>query len=138
MKGPDCAPRFDTAIVRPFWDAVAQGELRLPACSACGAWQWYPYEFIPCHPSAHHDWRGVPKTGTVFTHTTVHRNFLPGASADSAPYVSALVELDGVVGPRLATVLVNLGDRSPAIGMRVRLCPTPRSGYVAPFFEPEG
>ena len=138
MSLPDLAPRFDNDIVRPFWDALAHGELKLPACSQCGAWQWYPYEFIPCHPAAHHEWKSVPQTGTVFTFTTVHRGFLPNARPGAAPYVSALVELDGVVGPRLATVLVNLGDREPRIGMRVRLRPEPRTGYVAPLFEPEG
>jgi uncharacterized OB-fold protein len=136
MNVPDFAPRFDTDLVRPFWEALQRGELHLPACSRCGAWQWYPYEFVRCHAEARHEWRQVATTGSVFTFTTVHRNFLPGANDSTVPYVSALVEIDGVVGPRIATVLINLAGREPHIGMRVRLHPLPRTGYTAPTFEP--
>ena len=133
MSLPDFPPRFDTDLVRPFWEALRRGELQLPACSRCGAWQWYPYDFVRCHPEATLVWRDVPTVGTVFSFTTVSRNFLPGSTA--APYVSALVELEGVIGPRIATVL-DIGGSKPRIGMRVRLKPTPRSDYVAPVFEP--
>ena len=133
MSLPDFPPRFDTDIVRPFWEALQRGRLQLPACSECGAWQWYPYEFIRCHPQGTLAWHDVSSTGTVFAFTTVARNFLPNSTA--APYVSALVELDGVPGPRIATVL-DLGEIKPQIGMHVRLKPTARSGYTAPVFEP--
>jgi uncharacterized OB-fold protein len=135
---PDFAPRFDTDLVRPYWDALARGHMVLPACSVCGAWQWYPYEFIKCHADAHQDWKPVPATGTLFTYTVVHRSFLPNAPRDTEPYVSALVELDGIPGVRIPTFLVNLEGRTPAIGMRVRLSPLPRSSYTAPVFEPVG
>jgi uncharacterized OB-fold protein len=133
---PHAAPRFDTPIVRPFWDALGKGELHLPACSQCGAWQWYPFEFLKCHPGAHHEWRAVPQTGTVFTFTTVRRSLMPDGDQAVVPYVSALVELDGVAGVRLATLLVNLGERSPRIGMRVRLAPTRANDTNLPVFEP--
>src|SRR5262249_52032716 len=125
-----------TETVRPFWDALARGDFVLSACSECGAWQWYPFEFVRCHPDAHLEWKSVPKTGTVFTHVTVHRSFLPNATRDAPPYVAVLVELDGIVGPRIATFLVDLNGRAPEIGMRVKLKPTPRTGYVAPSFAP--
>jgi uncharacterized protein len=133
---PDFAPRFDTSLVKPFYEALARGEFRLPACSICGTWQWYPYEFIKCHAGATHEWREAPKTGRVFTFAAAHRGFLPNASPKAAPYVSALVELDGIEGVRIPTYLVNLQDRAPAIGMRVRLLPQHRTGYVAAAFEP--
>ena len=137
MSLPDFPPRFDTDIVRPFWASLERGELSLPACSECGAWQWYPFEFVKCHGEAHHEWKRVSDRGTVFTFSTVHRPFLPNANPKDPPYVAALIELDGVEGPRLATYLVNLGSRQPSIGMRVRLKPTRRSTYTAPAFEPE-
>ena len=123
MSLPDHPPRFDTDIVRPFWEALDRGEFQLPACSVCGAWQWYPYDFVRCHDEARLEWRPAPRTGTVFTWTR-------------APDVAALVELDDAPGVRLATGLVNLGDREPRIGMRVRLSPVKRSTYTAPAFEP--
>ncbi len=136
MTLPDHPPRFDTDIVRPFWAALERGEFQLPACSVCGAWQWYPYDFVRCHDAAHLEWRPAPTTGTVFTWTRVLRSFLPGAKPGDVPYVTALVELDGAPGVRFATCLVNLGDRDPQIGMRVRLHPVRRSTYTAPAFEP--
>ena len=136
MSHPDFAPRFDTDIVRPYWDAIARGELQLPACSVCGAWQWYPFDFVKCHEGAQHVWRRVASTGSVFTFTIVHRGFLPNAQPKAPPYVSALVEIDAVPGARIPTLLVNLGGQRPRIGMRVRLAPLPRTGYTAPAFEP--
>jgi uncharacterized OB-fold protein len=137
MSLPDFPPRFDTDIVRPYWDALARGELMLPACSQCGSWQWYPFDFVKCHADAHHEWQRVTAHGTVFSFAIVHRSFLPNAKPGAPPYVSALVELDGIAGVRLPTLLVNLGAVAPHIGMRVRLAPLARSTYTAPAFEPE-
>lgn len=133
---PDFPPRLDTPLLQPYWDALARGALALPACSVCGGWQWYPYEFVKCHADATHVWKDVATAGTVFTFALAHRGFLPNADPKAPPYVSALVELDGIAGVRLPSLLVNLAGREPAIGMRVRLAPLQRSGYVAPAFEP--
>jgi uncharacterized OB-fold protein len=133
---PDFPPRLDNGLLRPYWASLERGELSLPACSICGAWQWYPYEFVKCHAEGAHVWKTVATTGTVFTFAAAHRGFLPNADPKAAPYVSALVEIDGVVGPRIPTLLVNLAGREPAIGLRVRLVPLRRTGYTAPAFEP--
>lgn len=133
MNVPDFPPRLDTDLVKPFWTALEQGTLRLPACSVCGAWQWYPYEFVRCHPEATLQWREVRGRGTVFSFTRVTRNFLPVETA--VPYVCALVEPDEAPGVRIASVL-DTDSGEPSIGMRVRLKPTPRSNYTAPVFEP--
>lgn len=133
---PDCPPRFDSPLLRPFWSALDEGELRLPACSVCGRWQWYPYAYVKCHSDAVLEWKTVPTTGTVFTHTTVRRSLMPDGDQSVTPYVSALVEIDGVEGPRLATLLVNLGGREPAIGMRVRFALQQGVRNRIPAFEP--
>ena len=98
MTLPDHPPRFDTDIVRPFWEALERGEFHLPACSVCGSWQWYPYDFVRCHDDARLEWKPAPRTGTVFTCTRVLRGFLPNARPDDTPYVAALVELDDAPG----------------------------------------
>jgi len=134
---PDFAPRFATNLVKPYWESLARGVMSLPACSVCGAWQWYPFEFVKCHAQAHHEWKRVSPRGTIFTFTTVHRPFLPNANPKAPPYVAALVEIDGVEGVRIPTFLVNLAGRAPRIGMRVRLHPVQRSTYTAPAFEPD-
>lgn len=135
MYFPDCPPRFDTELLRPYWQALERGALVLPACSECGRWQWYPAEYVKCHSAAHHEWKPVASHGTVFTFTVVHRSFLPGA-VQREPYTAALVEPAGLTGVRIPTFLVNLGEQRPSIGMAVRLVPLPRSTYTAPAFEP--
>jgi uncharacterized OB-fold protein len=86
-----------------------------------------------CHPEATREWRDVAHVGTVFTHTRVERGFLP--SGGEPPYVLALVELDGVVGPRLVTCIVGKGSDSIAIGDRVQLAPTKFSSHTLPTFS---
>ncbi len=137
MGLPFFEPRLDTDLMRPYWDAIRNNDLRLPACSVCGAWLWYPPESLPCHPNGHLEWRPVPKTGTVYTFTTVERCLLPGDHKDDTPYTNALVELDNVPGVRLVTILINLNGTPPKIGMRVRYAPTKVNDQTLPTFEPE-
>jgi hypothetical protein len=47
------------------------------------------------------------------------------------------VELDGIAGVRIPTVIINSEPQGPGIGMRVRLNPQKRSTYTLPAFEPE-
>jgi uncharacterized OB-fold protein len=78
----------------------------------------------------------VPTEGKIFTYTRVERAFLPYGG--EPPYTLALVELDGVDGPRLVTVLVGPGSDEPAIGDRVRLSPTVFETHTLPTFELTG
>lgn len=117
----------------PFWQAAADGHLALPACGVCGRWQWYPVAGFPCHPDADREWRPVRGEGAIFTFTRVERAFLP--EGGDPPYTVALVELDGIEGLRLVTVLVGAGSDDPAIGDRVRLAPTRLDTHTLPTFE---
>jgi uncharacterized protein len=114
-------PAFDppvelSAALAPFWDAVAHDELRLPRCSACGRWQWYPDEGGTCCPGATLDWVRVEGRGVVHTFTVVRRAFLP--SGANVPFVVAFIELDGIAGLRL---VANVADDDIAIGDRVQV-----------------
>jgi uncharacterized protein len=111
------APPIDE-LTAPFWDGAERQQLVLPRCSACGTFQWYPDAAGPDCAGARYDWVEVPRTGTVFTRTRVHRAFLPEA-AGSLPFTVAFVELDGVDGVRLVGNLdddadVQIGDRVEA------------------------
>jgi uncharacterized OB-fold protein len=88
---------------------------------------------LPCHPERRAEWRPVPREGVIYTFTRVHRAFLPAGG--DPPYTVALVELDGVPGVRLLTVLVGPGNEDPAIGDRVRLAPTRFDTHTLPTFE---
>ena len=135
MGVPNFAPRFDDELVRPFWDGLKEGDLRLPACSECGAWQWYPRDVISCHPQARLKWTSVSKTGTIFSFTTIRRNFLPTSNDQTVPYTCALVEIDEVYGPRIAAILIHAPDKKPEIGMRVALAPIKLPTHDLPAFE---
>ena len=134
MGLPHYMPRFDTDIVKPYWDALAEGEMQLPACSECGSWQWYPFEVPRCHPLAHLVWKSVPTTGAVFACTTVQRCLLPD-NKEAAPYTNALIELDGVKGPRIVGLLINFNDE-PVAGAKVKLHATKSGDISLPTFEP--
>lgn len=114
----------------PFWDAIESGRLRLPRCTACRAWAWYPSGAGACCPDAELEWVDIGGTGTVYTATTVHRSFLPDVDL-AVPYVALLVDLDDAPGARLAGRWY--GDHPPAIGEPVRLVADP-DGSAVPVF----
>jgi len=113
-------PVFDppgNEVATPFWDAIEAGEIRLPKCSNCGSWQWYPDEAGANCPGAQLQWEPVAQTGVLHSFSVVHRNFLPGAET-TVPFAVGLVELDGVEGPRLVSTLDH--PEGWAVGDRVR------------------
>lgn len=136
MGRPAHKPRYDTNLMRPYWVALSKGHIELPACAECGAWQWYPLDIPRCHPNAQLEWKEVPSTGTVFAATVVHRCLLPGDHKDEAPYTNALVELDGVKGPRLVVLLEEFVDPEKAAGTRVKLKSAKVDGLALPVFVP--
>jgi uncharacterized protein len=114
---PMFEPPAEITVARPFWDAVRRGELVLPRCSVCGAWQWYPETVGTDCAGGTLDWQPVATTGTLYSRTTIHRGFLPGGR-DRVPYAVGLVDLDGVDGPRLVVPLAD-DTAGPDIGDRV-------------------
>ncbi|HEY9565312.1 MAG TPA: OB-fold domain-containing protein [Nocardioides sp.] len=114
MGGIPDVPPVRGGPLDEFWVAAEEGKLRLPRCPICREWSWYP------PPTCGTDgvppvWEEVPLTGTIFSFTVVHRSFLPPGTVE-VPYTVALVELDGVPGPRLVGDVrtpepVRIGDR---------------------------
>ena len=94
----------DNDLAAPFWAAIQAREIRLPKCSNCGSWQWYPDDAGADCPGAELRWEPVAHTGVLHSFSVVHRNFLPD-SRTTLPFAVGLVELDGVEGPRLVSTL---------------------------------
>lgn len=89
-----------TPETKPFWDATAEGKLRLPRCRACRTVIWYPRGMCPeCH-ATDIEWLDASGRGSIYSFTVVHR----GGYAGGEPYVLAYVELDE--GPRMMTNIV--------------------------------
>jgi uncharacterized protein len=99
----------------PFWTAVEEGVLRLPTCSVCLRWQWYPEESGTCCDAGELRWVDVAGRGVVHTCTRVRRAFLPGTTGHE-PFTVALIELDEAPGLRLVS---NIDDENVQIGDRV-------------------
>jgi hypothetical protein len=108
---------------RPFWDALAAHEFRLPRCADCGDYNWVPYPACRTCLSERQVWTRVSGDATLFSFTVVHRG--PGAFDADVPYVLALGQL--VEQPRACNVLANLVGVDPEtvrIGMPIKI------GYV--------
>jgi uncharacterized OB-fold protein len=132
---PDFPPLF-TPHVRPFYEGLEAGELRMTACPKCQAWYWYPPEVLPCHPEAHPEWKAVSPEGKVFMYTTIHRSLLPTDQGAATPYTVVLAESDTVPGARIPGLFVNAGGREPACEMRVRFTPVRAGDHLVAGFEP--
>src|SRR5204862_245887 len=89
-SGPLPVPTPET---RPFWEAARRHELSLQRCRACGAHVFYPRAACPRCLGPDLEWRRASGRGRLHTFTVVHR----GARSFPlpAPYVIAIVELDG-------------------------------------------
>jgi len=105
-----------TPTSQPYWDGLAQGELRVQRCDACGSWVHYPRHRCPVCLSDRLAWHPVAPDGTVYTFTVARRPTAP-PFADEVPQVIAVVELD--VGVRMTTTLVGIDPADVRVGMRV-------------------
>lgn len=114
---------------RPFWEAATRRTLLIQQCADCDQYQFYARPFcIRCESDAIL-WSTACGTATVYSVTTVRKQWVPGFTP---PYSVAIVELDE--GPRLLTNIIN-GDAS--IGDRVRVVWRERTGLPpVPVFEP--
>jgi uncharacterized OB-fold protein len=79
-----------------FYKFLAEGELRLQRCSACGTFRHPPRHRCAACGSADVTWERASGRGSVFSWTVTHRAVDP---AFEAPYAIVVCELDE--GPRL-------------------------------------
>jgi uncharacterized OB-fold protein len=98
-------PDSEDALSAPFYEAAAEGELRIPRCDTCGEYVWYPEPACPRDGGAL-TWTSVSGRGTLFSWVVVHRAFLP-AFADKVPFVTALVALAEDPNVRIPTYIVD-------------------------------
>jgi uncharacterized OB-fold protein len=83
------APDSDS---RPFWEGLAEGELRIQRCRSCGKAVFYPRAICPhCH-AEQLEWITASGRGTIYTYTVLHQAF--GAFAADVPFVVALIDLE--------------------------------------------
>jgi uncharacterized OB-fold protein len=91
----------------PFFDAATRGELSVPRCDACGAWNWFPPERCTSCGSEHLTWTATSGRGALFSWAVVRRPFLP-AFESMVPFVTALVALREDPAVRIVTYVVDV------------------------------
>jgi uncharacterized OB-fold protein len=103
-----------------YWAQARRHELWVRKCAACDRAYFYPRDFCPRCFSRNTTWVRVGGRGTLYSFAIVHRPPLP-AFADVAPYVVAVVELEG--GARIPTNLVGIepDPEKIRIGMAVEV-----------------
>ena len=103
-----------------YWEKCKEHELWLRHCRACDSAYFYPRDICPGCFSRDTDWVQSSGQGTLHAFAIVHRGPVP-AFRDRAPYVVAMVELEG--GARMPTNLVEV-EPDPSvikIGMAVQV-----------------
>jgi uncharacterized OB-fold protein len=121
-----------TELSRPYWDGLAEGELRFQRCAACGnAWLPAREECPACLADAW-AWEASGGGGRVIS-WVIYRQGVHPAFADRVPYNVAVVELDE--GPRLITS-IDAPEDALAIEQPVRLVPWSEQGVHLARFAP--
>ncbi len=100
---------------RPYWEGLAQGELRIQRCKSCARAVFYPRALCPhCH-SDQLEWIVASGKGTIYTYTVAHQGFGPFAA--DVPFVIALVELEE--GARMMSRILDAPRERVTIGAAV-------------------
>ncbi|MET0954056.1 MAG: OB-fold domain-containing protein [Aeromicrobium sp.] len=100
---------FSARVDAPYWDGLAEGELRIQRCDGCRQWSW-PADWR-CGRCGSYDfvWEAVEPRGTVYSWIRTRQALVP-AFADLVPYVNVLVELEGLGGARIMGLLTGDTD----------------------------
>jgi len=116
----------------PYWEGLARHELRLPRCSVCGRWEWYPSASAPACEGGQYVWQAISPSATVFAFTRVHKALLPGLAE---PYATGLVSPDDAPELRIPARL----EDAPGLGIgaRVRLAFADAGKASFPYFRLE-
>jgi uncharacterized OB-fold protein len=123
MNTPDypIEPNRDWPVAAGFWHGVDAETLQFPRCSNCGLFVWYPLPRCPACRTKTLDWTVVEPVGEVYSHTTVHRAFLP-QFADSLPRTVILTKFPSAPGVTLVTGLADADQADQVkVGQPVRI-----------------
>jgi len=141
MTTPFPLPDPAFAPTRPFFEAAARGELRLPRCAACRRFEWYPAERCAgCGGGL--AWEATSGRGTIYSFAVVRRPLLR-EFAPLVPFATGIVTLAEDARLRLVTRFVDCDPEALRIGLPVRAVFRPLGhpriaewAEVAPFFTP--
>jgi len=126
-----------TPTTQPFWDGVAQHQVKLQQCDDCQGWVFYPRTNCPHCLSSSLTWRDVTGEATIYSYTVAYRPTAPHF-VDEIPQLIAVVELKE--GVRMNTIIVNANPEELKVGLAVKPCFkdffTDKEGQTLLCFEP--
>lgn len=120
-----------TVLTKPFWDAAAEGRLKIQRCEDCGKAVFYPRPICPHCWSKRLVWLDASGKGRLKSFSEVRKPGHPGW-LPAAPYVVGLVKL--VEGPTMLSFILP-GARAPSVGDALQLAPTAIGGRILPAFK---
>ncbi|MDA0788009.1 MAG: OB-fold domain-containing protein [Proteobacteria bacterium] len=123
-----------TPTTEPFWNGLAEGQVRLQQCDDCDAWVFYPRSHCNACLSPNLTWKTVSGKGTIYSFTVARRPTAP-QFADDIPQLIAVIELNE--GVRLNSVMVNIDPTALAVGLAVKPVFHRQDGSTLLYFEPD-
>lgn len=133
------APRPRPVVVehtRPFWQAAADGELRLPRCEACAAFYYPPPPRCPRCLGTKMSWPRLSGQGRVRGFTRVHLATIPGIVP---PFTMLEVELAEHAGLIVCALLDQYAAAEPDIGCAVEVAfSSADDGWTFPYWRLAG
>jgi uncharacterized OB-fold protein len=117
---------------RPYWEGLAQSELRIQRCDACSRAVFYPRSICPhCHADQL-SWIVASGRGTIYSYTVAHQAF--GMFADETPFIVAIIELEE--GVRMMSRIIDAPRERVAIGLPVQVTfETVGENITLPYFR---
>jgi uncharacterized OB-fold protein len=126
---------------REFWEGAARGELRIPRCTRCSAYCWYPADACRHCGADDLSWTTMSGRGTLFSFAVVRRALVKPFAA-RVPYATGLVSLEEDPSVRIVTIFVDCDPEALEVGLAVEVTfralalPDVEGEVVAPFFRP--
>jgi uncharacterized protein len=134
---PDTMPRpVVNDLTRIFFEAAREHRLVMQRCLSCGLFRHPPRPICPHCRSLEASWEELDGRGELFTWSVVHQQSHP-ATASIVPYVVAVVELQGALGTRFTSNLVDASEGDLRPGREVELVWEDMDEYLSlPRFRP--
>lgn len=117
---------------RPYWEGLAQGELRIQRCDVCARPVFYPRSICPHCFSEQLSWFVASGKGTIYSYTVAHQAFGPFAA--EIPFIVAIVELEE--GVKMMTRIIDAPRERIHIGLPVQVSfTTVGENFILPYFR---
>ena len=121
-----------TPVTRFYWEAGAEGVLKVLRCEDCARWIHPPQPLCPVCLSERVMPQEVAGTGTVYSVTVNHQPWMPDLPI---PYAIARIALDGVDDVLITSNVVGPDAIDARIGDRVRVRFEEQEGVWIPLFD---